>query len=99
MNVAITNVPGPRQPVHLAGRELESSHPAMSISDRAPLHIGVQSGPEVVGIGAVACRDNLDDLGSLLAGAAARAGRARRHRHRPVNVDCRFSWNAVMPSA
>ena len=69
VNVAISNVPGPRQPVHLAGRELESSHPAMSISDRTPLHIGVQSGPEVVGIGAVACRDNLDDLGGLLAGA------------------------------
>ena len=69
VNVAITNVPGPRQPVHLAGRELESSHPAMSISDRTPLHIGVQSGPDVVGIGAVACRDNLDDLGGLLAGA------------------------------
>ena len=69
VNVAITNVPGLRQQVHLAGRELESSHPAMSISDRAPLHIGVQSGPGVVGIGAVACRDNLDDLGGLLANA------------------------------
>ena len=45
VNVAITNVPGPRRPVHLAGRELASSHPALSISDLTPLHIGVQSGP------------------------------------------------------
>ena len=69
VNVAITNVPGPRRPVHLAGRRLESSHPALSINDLAPLHIGVQSGPDVVGLGAVSCRDNLDDLGDLLAAA------------------------------
>ena len=62
VNVAITNVPGPRRPVHLAGRPLESSHPALSISDLTPLHIGLQSGPEVVGLGAVSCRDTLDDL-------------------------------------
>ena len=45
VNLAITNVPGPRRPVHLAGQPLESSHPALSISDLTPLHIGVQSGP------------------------------------------------------
>jgi WS/DGAT/MGAT family acyltransferase len=69
VNVAISNVPGPRRPVHFAGRRLESSHPALSISDRSPLHIGLQSGPDVVGLGAVSCRDNLDDLADLLAGA------------------------------
>ena len=92
VNVAITNVPGPRRPVHLAGRQLESSHPALSINDLAPVHIGMQSGSDVVGLGAVSCRDNLDDLGDLLAaaplelaelvdavaGRAARAGATRR---------------------
>ena len=43
-------------PVHLAGHPLESSHPAMSISDLTPLHIGLQSGADAIGIGAVSCR-------------------------------------------
>ena len=70
VNLAITNVPGPRQPVHLAGRPLESSHPAhVDQRPARPLHIGLQSGADVVGLGAVSCRDNLDDLADLLAGA------------------------------
>ena len=88
VNVAITNVPGPRRRVHLAGRPLESSHPALSINDLSPVHIGLQSGPDVVGLGAVSCRDNLDDLADLLAAApveldelaAAVVGRPRRRR-------------------
>lgn len=85
VNLAITNVPGPRRAVHLAGRPLESSHPVLSISDLTPLHIGLQSGPDVVGLGAVSCRDTLDDLADLLAAAPlelaeliAAVGRQRR---------------------
>ena len=66
VNLAITNVPGPRQRVHLAGRPLESSHPVMSVNYLTPLHIGLQSGADGVGVGAVACRETLDDLDSLV---------------------------------
>jgi WS/DGAT/MGAT family acyltransferase len=69
VNLAITNVPGPRRPVHLAGHLLESSHPALSISDLTPLHIGLQSGADGIGIGAVSCRDTLDDLAGLVGAA------------------------------
>ena len=89
VNLAITNVPGPRQRVHLAGRPLESSHPVMSVNYLTPLHIGLQSGPDGVGVGAVACRETLDDLDSLVAGASvelaelvATVGPARRSRRR-----------------
>ena len=76
VNLAITNVPGPRQPVHLAGQPAGVEPPG-DVDQRPARRCtsALQSGPDVVGIGAVACRDNLDDLGGLLAGGAARAGR------------------------
>ena len=83
VNLAITNVPGPRRPVHLAGHLLESSHPALSISDLTPLHIGLQSGADGIGIGAVSCRDTLDDLAGLVGVDAGGARRARRHDDTP----------------
>ncbi|MET0458920.1 MAG: wax ester/triacylglycerol synthase family O-acyltransferase [Ilumatobacteraceae bacterium] len=93
VNLAITNVPGPRRPVHLAGHPLESSHPAMSISDLTPLHIGLQSGADGIGIGAVSCRDTLDDLASLVASTSveldelvARVAPPRRTRKAPARV-------------
>ncbi len=67
VNLAITNVPGPRHPVHLAGRPLVSSHPVQPITDLTPLQIGLQSGAHGVGIGAVACRDTTEDLDQLVA--------------------------------
>ena len=64
-----------------------------------PLHIGVQSGPDVVGIGAVVVPRQPRRPRRPPRRSAARAGRARRGRQRPVNVGWRLSWNAVMPSA
>jgi WS/DGAT/MGAT family acyltransferase len=95
VNLAITNVPGPRRPVHLAGHLLESSHPALSISDLTPLHIGLQSGADGIGIGAVSCRDTLDDLAELVAATGVELDElvattrprppARARRARPVS--------------
>ena len=78
VNLAITNVPGPRHAVHLAGRPLVSSHPALSVTNLTPLHIGLQSGADSVGIGAVACRDTFDDIDALINRGVGRAGRAAR---------------------
>ena len=61
----------------------------MSVNYLTPLHIGLQSGADGVGVGAVACRETLDDLDSLVAGASvelaelvATVGPARRSRRR-----------------
>ena len=71
VNLAITNVPGPHRPVYLAGRALVSSHPVQPITSLTPLHIGLQSGANGVGIGAVSCRDTTHDLDQLVAALPA----------------------------
>ena len=67
VNLAITNVPGSRQPMYLAGRPLEASYPILTINGLSPLHIGLQSSHEAIHVGAVACRDAMDDLDALTA--------------------------------
>jgi hypothetical protein len=39
----------------------------MSITDLTPLHIGLQSGVDSVGVGAMSCREALPDLHALVA--------------------------------
>ena len=67
VNLAITNVPGSRQQMYLAGRPLEASYPVLTINELSPLHIGLQSSHEAIDVGAVACRDSLEDLDALVA--------------------------------
>ena len=94
VNVAITNVPGSRQQMYLAGHPLEASHPVLTINDLSPLHIGLQSSHDAIDVGAVVCRDTLQDLDALVAripveldlldrAVLGRAGRARSH---PTNT-------------
>jgi WS/DGAT/MGAT family acyltransferase len=66
VNLAITNVPGSRQALHVAGRPLEASYPVLTINQLSPLHIGLQSCGEWIGVGAVACRDTMEDLAALV---------------------------------
>jgi WS/DGAT/MGAT family acyltransferase len=66
VNLAITNVLGTRRPVTLAGRELRTCHPLQPINDIVPLNLSVQSVGDELGIGAVACRDHMDDLVELV---------------------------------
>jgi hypothetical protein len=66
VNLAITNVPGSRQQLYLAGRPLEASHPVLTINELSPLHIGLQSSHDSIDVGAVACRDTLQDLAELV---------------------------------
>jgi diacylglycerol O-acyltransferase / wax synthase len=66
VNLAITNVPGSRQRMYLAGRPLEISYPVLTINELSPLHIGLQSGPDAIGVGGLVCRDTMDDLDALL---------------------------------
>ena len=66
VNLAITNVPGSRQQMYLAGRPLRASYPVLTINELSPLHIGLQSSRDAIDVGAVACRDTLGDLDSLV---------------------------------
>lgn len=66
VNLAITNVPGSRQQMYLAGRPLEANFPVLTINEMTPLHIGLQSCPGAIGVGALSCRDTLDDLAPLV---------------------------------
>ncbi|MEM9036592.1 MAG: wax ester/triacylglycerol synthase domain-containing protein [Actinomycetota bacterium] len=66
INLAITNVPGPRREVHLAGRPLRAAHPVLSLSETTPLSLGVQAGPGVVGLGAIADGERVPDLLALV---------------------------------
>ncbi len=66
VNLAISNVPGSRQQMYLAGHKLEVSYPVLTINELTPLHIGLQSGLDAIGIGGLACRDTMVDLDALL---------------------------------
>ena len=66
VNLAITNVPGSRQQMYVAGCPLEASHPVLTINGLSPLHIGLQSSHESIDVGAVACRDTMEDLDVLV---------------------------------
>jgi hypothetical protein len=66
VNLAITNVPGSREQMYLAGRPLEANFPVLTINDLTPLHIGLQSSPGAINVGALSCRDTLEDLAPLV---------------------------------
>ncbi len=66
VNLAITNVPGSRDEVYLAGRPLLANYPVLTINQLSPLHIGLQSSHGAIGVGALSCRDTLSDLAPLV---------------------------------
>ncbi len=71
VNLGITNVPGPRRQVYLAGRPLLTSHPVLSVSDITPVHLGLQTGPSTLGLGAIGDGDTAEDLQGLVDGFGA----------------------------
>ena len=66
VNLAITNVPGSREQMYLAGRPLEANYPVLTINRLTPVHLGLQSSPGAINVGALSCRDTLDDLAPLV---------------------------------
>ena len=67
INVVISNVPGPRQPLYMAGAELQHYFPVSTISEGVGLNITVHSYQDALDIGLVACREMMPDLDDLLA--------------------------------
>jgi diacylglycerol O-acyltransferase len=62
MNVNISNVPGPRHPLYLAGAKVESLVPLAGITDGLGLNITVMSYCDRIHVGVVADRDQVPDV-------------------------------------
>ena len=66
INLAISNVPGPQEPLYLAGAELVASYPVSVILDGVGLNITVLSYMGHLDFGIVADREQLDDAWPLM---------------------------------
>jgi diacylglycerol O-acyltransferase len=65
-NLVISNVPGPRQPLYMAGARLMHYFPVSTILDGQGLNITVQSYLDTLDFGLVGCRELIPDLWDLL---------------------------------
>jgi hypothetical protein len=71
LNLVISNVPGPRNPLFLAGAKLESLVPVSVVIDGVGLNMTVMSYRDRMDFGIVADRDQIDDVWPLMRAAAA----------------------------
>jgi len=65
-NLVISNIPGPRFPLYLAGARLEGHYPVSAITDGAALNITLHSYLDNLCFGVVADRDLVPDVWHLL---------------------------------
>src|SRR4051794_13309980 len=68
LNLVISNVPGPRSPLYLAGAQLQAHYPVSVVVDGVGLNITVMSYLDHLDFGIVADRELVDDVWSLLGG-------------------------------
>ena len=66
VNVVISNVPGPRQPLYMGGAKMVRFFPVSTITEGVGLNITVQSYLDSLDFGLVACRELVPDLDDLL---------------------------------
>jgi WS/DGAT/MGAT family acyltransferase len=66
LNLVISNVPGPRQPLYLAGAQMQANFPVSVIVDGVGLNITVLSYQDHLDFGIVADRAQIDDAWSLM---------------------------------
>jgi WS/DGAT/MGAT family acyltransferase len=66
LNLVISNVPGPRSPLFIAGARLEAHYPVSAVVDGVGLNMTVMSYLDHVDFGIVADRDQLPDVWPLL---------------------------------
>jgi diacylglycerol O-acyltransferase len=66
LNLVISNVPGPREPLYIAGARLESHYPVSAVVDGVGLNMTVMSYLDHMDFGIVADRDQIADTWPLL---------------------------------
>jgi len=66
VNLVISNVPGPREPLYAAGAELLHYYPVSTIVDGQGLNVTVQSYLDTLDFGLVSCRELVPDLWDLV---------------------------------
>ena len=66
LNLVISNVPGPREPLFCAGAQLEALYPVSAILDGVGLNMTVMSYRDHMDFGIIADRDQVDDTWVLL---------------------------------
>lgn len=93
--IVITNVPGPQEPVYMAGERVSEVYPCIPLSDHRAVSIGVTSYNGKVFYGIVADRDAIPDadvlaqciddaLVEMVETVGSRRSRAPRGRQRPT---------------
>lgn len=65
VNVIVSNVPGPREPLYLSGAAMEHFYPVSTIADGMGLNMTVQSYLDNLDFGLIACRELVPDLWDL----------------------------------
>ena len=71
INLVISNVPGPRDPLYCAGAEMQAHFPVSVVIDGVGLNMTVMSYRDHVDFGIITDRDQIDDAWSLMDGTAA----------------------------
>jgi diacylglycerol O-acyltransferase / wax synthase len=71
LNLVISNVPGPREPLYCAGAELQANYPVSVVIDGVGLNMTVMSYRDHLDFGIIADRDQVDDAWALMDGTAA----------------------------
>jgi diacylglycerol O-acyltransferase / wax synthase len=69
INLVISNVPGPREPLYCAGAQLQANYPVSAVLDGVGLNITVLSYRDHIDFGIVADRAQVDDTWSMVEGA------------------------------
>jgi diacylglycerol O-acyltransferase / wax synthase len=66
VNLVISNVPGPRQPLFVAGAQMTHFYPVSTVTEGQGLNMTVQSYLDTLDFGLVACRELMPDLWTLV---------------------------------
>jgi diacylglycerol O-acyltransferase / wax synthase len=70
LNLVISNVPGPREPLYCTGARLQANFPVSAVLDGVGLNITAMSYRDHIDFGIIADRDQVDDVWSLMDGTA-----------------------------
>src|SRR3954469_3923571 len=82
VNLVISNVPGPRSPLYLAGAQLQAHYPVSVVVDGVGLNITVMSYRDHLDFGIVADREQVDGSGRCSTAWPRSSRRSRRRRGR-----------------